>query len=61
MRYELTVDDPGACTAPFTATSNLRWEDGTELFEYVCPQANYADSLMVGAGTSVDRSTTIIP
>ena len=61
MRYELTVDDPGAYTAPFTGTSNLRWEDGTELFEYVCQQANYAHNLMVGAGTSVDRSTTIIP
>jgi hypothetical protein len=61
MRYELTVDDPGAYTAPFTGTSNLRWEDGTELFEYICQQANYADSLMVGTNTSVDRSTTIVP
>jgi hypothetical protein len=61
MRYELTIDDPGAYTAPFTATSNLRWEDGTELFEYVCQQANYAGTLMVGDGTSVDRSTLIVP
>jgi hypothetical protein len=61
MRYELTVDDPGAYTAPFTGTSNLRWENGTELFEYICPQANYADTLMVGEGTAVDRSSQIIP
>ena len=40
MRDELTIDDPGAYTAPFTGTSNLRWENGTELFEYVCQQAN---------------------
>jgi hypothetical protein len=61
MRYELTIDDPAAYTAPFTARSNLRWENGTELFEYICQQANQAHELMVGAGTEVDRSTLIIP
>lgn len=61
MKYELTVDDPGAYTAPFTATSNLRWEEGTELFEYVCQQDNYAHELMVGTGTSVDRTSPIVP
>ena len=61
MRYEVTVDDPGAYTARFTGTSNLRWEDGTELFEYVCQQANQAPTLMVGEGTSVDRTTVIVP
>jgi hypothetical protein len=61
MRYELTIDDPGAYTAPFTGVSNLRWSAGVELFEYVCQQANQADTLMVGAGTSVDRSTLIVP
>jgi hypothetical protein len=61
MRYELTVDDPGAYTAPFTATSNLRWENGTELFEYVCQQGNEADTLMVGGGTKADRSSAIVP
>ncbi|HEY6507564.1 MAG TPA: hypothetical protein VIY56_06100 [Vicinamibacterales bacterium] len=61
MRYELTIDDPGAYTAPFTATSNLRWENGVELFEYVCQQQNFAHELMVGAGTSVDRTSPIVP
>ena len=48
MRYDLTVDDPGAYTKPWTATMNLRLENGTELFEYVCQQQNYAHELMVG-------------
>ena len=61
MRYELTVDDPGAYTAPFTGVSNLRWENGTELFEYICQQANQASTLMVGAGTEADRSSPIVP
>ena len=49
LRYELTVDDPGAYTAKWGGATNLRWESGTELFEYVCQQSNYAGSLMVGA------------
>jgi len=61
MRYELTIDDPGAYTAPFTGTSNLRWQNGTELFEYICQQQNEAHTLMVGSGTSVDRSSLIVP
>jgi hypothetical protein len=61
MRYEVTVDVPYAYTARFTGTSNLRWEDGTELFEYMCQQANQAYTLMVGEGTSVDRTSVIVP
>jgi hypothetical protein len=61
MTYEFTVDDPGAYTKPFTASFALRWIPDTELFEYVCQQANYAHELMVGQAEKVDRSTTIIP
>ena len=61
VKYEVTVDDPGAYTGPWTTTFNLRRENGQELFEYVCQQANYAGELMVGDKTSVDRATTIIP
>src|SRR5688572_17147442 len=61
MRYELTIDDPGAYTKPFTGRMNLIWEGGTELFEYVCQEANYAHELMVGQAKSVDRTSPIIP
>ena len=61
LRYELTIDDPGAYTAPFTGRVNLIREQETELFEFVCQQANYAHELMVGQGTSVDRSRAHIP
>jgi hypothetical protein len=40
---------------------NLRWERQTELFEYVCQQANYAHNLMVGQQKSVDRTTLTVP
>ena len=61
IKYELTIDDPGAYTSPWTTTLNLVWEDGTELFEYVCQEGNYADNLMVGEHTSVDRTSAIAP
>ena len=43
-------NDPGAYTSPWTTTLNLVREDGTELFEYVCQEGNYADNLMVTIG-----------
>jgi hypothetical protein len=61
IKYELTIDDPGAYTRPWTGGLNLRWEAGTELFEYVCQQANYADQLMVGPFESIDRRSHIVP
>jgi hypothetical protein len=60
--YEIEVHDPNVYTAPYTGGFSLRWNGGTELFEYVCQQANYASELMVGGGAdSIDRSSTIIP
>jgi hypothetical protein len=61
MKYEATIDDPGAYTAPWTGWFYMRFNPDQELFEYVCQQANYAHELMVGEFDSVDRSTTIIP
>ncbi len=61
LRYELTIDDPGAYTASFTGRMTLRWEPGTELFEYVCQESNYAPTLMVGEHESVDRSSAFVP
>jgi hypothetical protein len=61
MRYEYTVDDSGAYTKPFTGAMSLRWEAGTELFEYQCQQANYAGELMVGEFEKVDRTSFIVP
>jgi hypothetical protein len=61
VRYEVVVDDPGAYTETWRAGFDFRLESGTELFEYVCQQANYADNLMVGEMKSVDRTSNIVP
>jgi hypothetical protein len=62
IQYEITVDDPGAYTAAWTARFNLRRENGSELFEYVCQQSNYATDLMVGDDRgAVGKGTSVIP
>jgi len=62
IEYTIEIHDPGAYSAPFTGGFALGWDKGTELFEYVCQQANYASELMVGgARKSVDRSSPIVP
>ena len=61
MVYELTVEDPGAYTAPITGRTNLVWQPDIELFEYVCQESNYAATLMVGEHQSVDRSSPFVP
>jgi len=61
MEYEITFEDPGALTAPWTTGFDLTFSPGSELFEYICQQANYAHELMIGDQESVDRTAPIIP
>ena len=51
----------GRLHPPVHWKSQLRWENGTELYEYVCQEDNYAFTLMVGEGTKVDRSSLFVP
>jgi hypothetical protein len=44
--YEITIDDPGAYTRPFTGRIELRLDPRVELYEYVCQESNYAEQLM---------------
>ncbi len=61
LKYEVTIDDPGAYTAPWTSGFTMRWTQGSELFEYVCQDNNHGPELMVGAEESVDRSSPFVP
>ena len=61
LKYEVTVDDPGAYTASWTSGLLLRWDSSQELFEYVCQDNNLAPQLMLGAAESVDRTSVIAP
>jgi hypothetical protein len=48
LDYSITVEDPDAYTAPWTSGYMKTWEDGTDLFEYVCQENNFGPQLMVG-------------
>jgi hypothetical protein len=48
LNYEVTVDDPGAYTAPWTSGYTLGWQKGSELFEYMCQENNLSPESMAG-------------
>ena len=40
MKYEATIDDPGAYTKTWTGGWLLQWQPNEELYEYVCQDNN---------------------
>ncbi len=61
LKYEVTIDDPGAYTSTWKAGFFFRWQSGVETFEYICQDNNQAPELLVGSQKSVDRSSLIVP
>jgi len=61
LKYEVTVDDPGAYFAVWTGGFNLRWNTGAELFEYICQENNLVEQTNDGADGAVRRTSTILP
>jgi hypothetical protein len=62
MKYEVTVDDPGAYTAKWTAGFLLRWNGGAELFEYVCQANNMNPDMTIGDdGAPLSRANGFTP
>ena len=62
LRYEITIDDPEAYTAPWTTGMFFRWAPGAEQFEFVCQDGNLAPILMIGADNKkLDRTSRIAP
>jgi len=61
MKIEITLDDPGAFTRPWTTGFFLRWGANEEFAEYICQDNNQASTMMVGVEEGVDRSSRIAP
>jgi hypothetical protein len=40
LKYEVTVNDPGAYTRPWTSSWNLQWVPNQEIQEYFCDEYN---------------------
>ncbi len=60
LKYEVTIDDPGAYTAPWKSGFNMRWAEGLELFEYVCQDNNrLPESLTDGEGRTIGTSAIV--
>jgi hypothetical protein len=63
VKYTFTLDDPTAYDAPVVGRLTLHWQEGQELFEYVCQQSNYAADLMVNPEdqTAIGKVSPITP
>ena len=48
--YEVTTDDPGAYDAPWTSGYVIGWNEGEELFEFICQENNLSIESMLGDG-----------
>ena len=48
LKYEATIDDPGAYTKPWTGGWLIRWQQGDEMYEYVCQDNNRDPKHMYG-------------
>jgi hypothetical protein len=61
LKIEVTIDDPGTYTRPWTTGFFMRWTADDETMEYICQAGNRAAVMMVGVETGVDRSSPIVP
>jgi hypothetical protein len=62
LSYQITIDDPGAYTAPWSTGMLMHWTPDRESFQFLCQDGNLAQELMVGEGSSgIDRTSQIIP
>ena len=48
LRYEITIDDPGAYTEPWSGGWLIRWVPGNEPFDYLCQENNLDAARMIG-------------
>jgi hypothetical protein len=63
VEYRFVLDDPIAYEEPVQGRLNLLWQEGEELFEYICQQSNFAHELMVNPEDllAIGRSSPIVP
>jgi hypothetical protein len=60
LNYEVTIDDPGAYTAPWTSTFDLRWAPDVEVWEYICEGNNLFFDAVFDADYFENR-TIVVP
>ena len=55
IEYEVTIDDPGPFTAPWTVAMPLNRDTAYRIFEYACHEGNYGLENSLRAGRAEDR------
>jgi hypothetical protein len=48
LKYEVTIDDPGAYSKPWVANNTISWRPGMELIEYICNENEKSSVHMIG-------------
>jgi hypothetical protein len=48
LKYEVTIDDPGAYSKPWLTQNTVYWRPGLELLEYVCNENEKSSVHMIG-------------
>ena len=48
LKYEVTIDDPGAYSQSWIASNTVSWRPGMELIEYVCNENEKSSVHMIG-------------
>ena len=61
LKYEVTVDDPGAYTARVDRRVHHAMEPRHRAVRYICQDNNRSPQGMVGADASVSRQRRIVP
>jgi hypothetical protein len=52
LRYEATINDPGAYTAPWSGGWAIPWNPNDEMYEYMCQENNRDKSHMYGGNVA---------
>jgi hypothetical protein len=60
LDYEVTFEDPGAYTAPWTSGFTNSWQEGTEMWEYICQDNNLSRGSMLDV-YGVSPTVGIVP
>jgi hypothetical protein len=63
VEYRFVLTDETAYETPVEGRLVLQWQDGQELFEYICQQSNFAHELMVNPEDlqAIGRTSTVVP
>jgi hypothetical protein len=61
LDYEVTFDDPGAFTAPWTSGFVNQWQTGDEMWEYICQDNNLSRDSMTALDGEAEGVVRIAP